>query len=285
MEMPAQSSTDAAIAHAMAVKAAEGLDAPQDWTAALDHLARAAVLGSRLAQAELAALSGDWPLALDILATQTAPDAPWSQWRSAIDLAPWLAPPEAKWICQKPRIAVVNDIASAGMCAWLIARARDDLQPARIYDSEDGHARADSGRSNTLRPFGPADRDLVFATLRARIAAVTGLPVGVMERPHILHYAVGEQFLPHFDTPEDANAPAFRQRVLTFLVALNDGYEGGETVFPRAGGRWKGRQGGGLFFWNVEPDGSRDRQALHAGRPVTQGEKWLLSQWIGRPEG
>jgi hypothetical protein len=32
-----------------------------------------------------------------------------------------------------------------------------------------------------------------------------------------------------------------------------------------------------------EPDGTRDRGTLHAGLPVTRGEKWLLSQWIGRP--
>jgi prolyl 4-hydroxylase len=102
----------------------------------------------------------------------------------------------------------------------------------------------------------------------------------------VLHYEPGEEFLPHFDfldvsQPGPAKDVAGRgQRVLTFLIALNDDYDGGETEFPEIGKRWKGRKGSGLFFWNVEPDGTPDRLTRHAGLPPTRGEKWLLSQWI-----
>jgi len=34
----------------------------------------------------------------------------------------------------------------------------------------------------------------------------------------------------------------------------------------------------------VAPDGALDERTLHAGLPVTRGEKWMLSQFIlGRP--
>ena len=56
--------------------------------------------------------------------------------------------------------------------------------------------------------------------------------------------------------------------------------KGGETEFPLVGFRHKGRKGDALFFWNVQTDGSLDRQTLHAGLPPTTGEKWLLSQWV-----
>ena len=107
-----------------------------------------------------------------------------------------------------------------------------------------------------------------------------------MESTAVLHYEPGEEFLPHFDfldvnLPGPAKDVAGRgQRVLTFLIALNDDYEGGQTEFPEIGKRWKGRKGSGLFFWNVEPDGTPDRLTRHAGLPPTRGEKWLLSQWI-----
>ena len=167
------------------------------------------------------------------------------------------------------------------MCDWLIARARPRLKPAQIYDDKEGRHHSASGRTNSLCPFPGPDRDLILAILRARVADVTGLPVLAMESPHILHYSVGEEFRPHFDTPDNPNSPGFRQRVLTFLISLNDDYQGGETVFPAINGRWKGRRGSALFFWNVEPDGTRDQRTLHAGLPVTRGEKWLLSQWTG----
>jgi hypothetical protein len=281
MEQETRSSAPADAAHHMAIKAAEGDGLPQDWTAALDHLQRSAQLGSRLAQAELAALSRHWELAHDILMGETVPDSRWARFRSAIDLANWLPPPSTSNISKRPRIAVVKDIAIPEMCDWLIARARPGLKPARIYDDKEGLHRSGSGRTNTARPFPAPDRDLILAIVRARVADVTGLQVRAMESPHILHYSVGEEFRPHFDTPENPNSPGFRQRVLTFLMPLNDDYEGGETAFPAIGGRWKGRKGSGLFFWNVEPDGKLDQRTLHAGLPVTRGEKWLLSQWIG----
>ena len=70
------------------------------------------------------------------------------------------------------------------------------------------------------------------------------------------------------------------QRVVTFLIYLNEGFEGGEMASPELGRAYKGRKGDAVFFWNVTPDGAADKRTLHAGTPPTQGEKWLFSQWI-----
>ena len=66
----------------------------------------------------------------------------------------------------------------------------------------------------------------------------------------------------------------------TFLIYLNDDYEGGETDFPMLSWRYRGRKGDALVFWNVSPQGHVERKLLHAGLPPTSGEKWLLSQWV-----
>ena len=58
--------------------------------------------------------------------------------------------------------------------------------------------------------------------------------------------------------------------------------EGGETHFPQAGVRFKGRKGEALVFRNVTPSGAPDFDTLHAGLPPSRGEKWLLSQWVRR---
>ena len=52
----------ASAAHQRALYAAENTDSPADWQTALQYLEEAAALGHSLAQAELAALAGDWPL-------------------------------------------------------------------------------------------------------------------------------------------------------------------------------------------------------------------------------
>jgi prolyl 4-hydroxylase len=130
------------------------------------------------------------------------------------------------------------------------------------------------------------ESDLVLLFIRARIAQIIELPVPWMEATMMLHYAPGEEFLPHLDfldtqLPGPAADVAERgQRVVTFLLALNEDYEGGETAFTELGRRWKGQTGSGLFFWNVEPDGRPDPRTRHAGLPPVNGEKWLLSQWV-----
>jgi prolyl 4-hydroxylase len=70
------------------------------------------------------------------------------------------------------------------------------------------------------------------------------------------------------------------ERIITFLVYLNDGYEGGATDFPRLSVRHKGRRREGLFFTNALADGTPDTRMVHAGLPPATGEKWVLSQFV-----
>jgi hypothetical protein len=74
--------------------------------------------------------------------------------------------------------------------------------------------------------------------------------VQAMESPAILHYSVGAGISAHFDILLDPKAPDYaekfaagQQRALTFLLALNDDYEGGETEFPDIGARWREPKG------------------------------------------
>jgi hypothetical protein len=264
---------DAEAAHLLAVLLGSGLGVPQDWQAALDWLARAAELGHLRAQDDLSYLGGA--------------EGAWRQARARIDLAGLLAAGEARPAIGAPRAFVVENFVPPELCARIIARGKSRLAPAKVIDAATGDVGYGQGRSNSDTFFNLAQMDLPLVLLRARIAALTGLPVAGMEAPTLFHYEVGQEFALHYDFL-DADYPGYAralaangtQRVLTFLLYLNDGYEGGETDFPLAGWRYKGRAGDALFFWNVEPTGLPDRQSLHAGLPPSSGEKFLLSQWI-----
>jgi len=277
---------DAETAHVMAMRAAEGAGVPRDWEAALDHLQRAAGMGLVLARAELAALASDWTLSREILAGKTAPVAAHRNLRQSVDLGQWLAAPRPLILSANPRIAMVEGFAAPEICDWLIARAAPRLAPAQVYDHDTGGPRSEGVRTNSECHFLRDESDLLLLALRARMARVTELPVQAMEAPAILHYTAGQEFLPHFDFFDTAR-PGYAkevaehgQRVLTFLLCLNDDYDGGETEFPELAKRWKGHKGSALFFWNVTPDGTPDARTLHAGLAPTRGEKWLLSQWV-----
>jgi len=232
---------------------------PDRWRIARDYVGRAARLGSQAAIRQQRALAEDDRVAM----------------------------PDVRTASAAPRIAVCEGFARPETCDWLIERARPNLQAAKVYDpSGGGGLRAQGVRSNSTASFAPPDLDVVFNLLRDRMALWTGLSTDAMEPAAVLHYAVGEQFAPHYDfidpgNPQLAeNIAQHGQRLATVLVYLNDGYEGGETDFPELGFRFRGRKGDALLFWNVDPAGVPDPKTLHAGLAPASGEKWLLSQWI-----
>ena len=276
-------------AYAMGVFTAAGVGVAQDLAAALGHLQRAAEGGQRQAQAELAALVGNWRLARDIAAGKANRAETWGQLRAAVDVAGWLRIPEGRIFSNEPRIATVKGYLSTGGCDWLIALGRPSLKSAQVYDAETGDLRTDSNRNNSAAQLDLERIDAFSAFVRASIASLANVSIGGLETSQILHYRVGEQFAEHCDFLDPGNPGHARdvamhgQRALTVLIYLNDDYEGGETAFPALGRGFKGRKGDAIVFWNLTPDGAPDYRTAHIGTAPTRGEKWLFSQWIRIP--
>ena len=259
---------DAEALRICAVIASQDVNLQSRWRVALDFLRRAAEHGSPEARQELELLGDD---------------------NGPVDIGRWLVPASAHAHFDSPRIITAEGFASAAECDWLMARAKPRLKPAEVYDPQSqGGVRAESIRDNTDMSFDIVSSDLVLMALRERIAKLAQLHTDDFEPTMVLHYTPGQSFAPHFDFVEPV-APHLAQdisehgqRVATFLLYLNDDFEGGETEFPRLGWRYKGRQGDALLFWNVGADGHPDQRTLHAGLQPTRGEKWVLSQWMRR---
>ena len=69
---------------------------------------------------------------------------------------------------------------------------------------------------------------------------------------------------------------------MTALLYLSDVPGGGQTLFSELGLVVEPRQGRELVFANCEPTSPSvvDRQTLHAGTPVLEGEKWAANKWV-----
>ncbi|HEX6998381.1 MAG TPA: 2OG-Fe(II) oxygenase [Gammaproteobacteria bacterium] len=250
----------------LAVLAAAGLGGRHDWQSALELARLAAARGFRPAAEQLrvlAAASG-----------------------GRIGVASWANVPAAVALHDGPDIRLFPSFVNEDVCAWLIERSRGRLVRARVYDVASKENIASEVRTNSAAGFNLMETDLVHLMVQTRMSLVTGLPLVNMEGATVLHYAVGEQITNHYDFIDPAT-PGYEEevrvhgeRVVTFLVYLNDDYEGGETEFPRLGVRHKGRRGDGLYFVNALPSGGPDLRSWHAGRPPLRGEKWVLSQFI-----
>jgi prolyl 4-hydroxylase len=212
-----------------------------------------------------------------------------SRWRELarrVDLEAWQTSPRGAEVNGAPVIRSFTDFVSDEVCRWLIERARGRLERALVYEAVLKQTMAHPTRTNTAATFNLLDTDFVCVLLQSRMAACLGKSIRYFEPMTVLHYAEGEQITEHFDFV-DPNLPDYPQeiaqkgqRVVTFLVYLNDDYGGGETEFPRVGVSHKGQRREGLFFVNALPDGSADVRTLHAGRPPRHGEKWVVSQFV-----
>ncbi|MBV8800818.1 MAG: 2OG-Fe(II) oxygenase, partial [Alphaproteobacteria bacterium] len=183
------------------------------------------------------------------------------------------------------RIWTCENFSSPELCEWLVARAGNRFKPALMRDASTGTAQALESRTCSDFVFDIVEGGLVMLLLRIKISNVTCIPGPHMEPPQIFHYAIGQEIKPHHDFLFDGKRAYGRDgtykgdRLATFLMYLNDGYEGGSLVFPRADFRYKGWSGDGIFFAS-QRDGKPDPLSLHAATPVTWGEKYILSQWI-----
>lgn len=267
----------------LAMMFAMGAGMIQNWTAALDLLRIGAERGSRSAREQLQVLAG-----LDAAWPGEAADGPdrWKRLRDSIDIGAWTGRTSPEVVCGSPRIYRLDRFISPAVCEWIIARGAGRHTRALVYDPLAPDMRVDEVRTNSTISFKLSDLDAVMAMLRIGIAAVVGVDPSALEPTQLLHYKVGERFGPHFDFLE-ADLPGHvkdlaehGQRIATFLIYLNDDFDGGETDFPIVGQRHKPPAGGALWFANTQSSGTPDRRTLHAGLAPTRGEKWLLSQWI-----
>jgi hypothetical protein len=255
-----------------------GAHVEHSWETALNLAGRAAALGSEAARGQLRVLARR--------NADPARDADWHELARGVDIGAWLAPQQGATLHEAPLVRHYSGFLGDAACAWLIERARHRLRRAMIYSGTDAGDITHEMRTNSAAVMHLGSIDLVNVVVQHKIAAVCGVPVDNLEGPTVLHYAVGEEITDHTDfinprTRNYAQEIAKRgERCYTFLVYLNDDYDGGETGFPLLNVRHKARRGDGLMFSNALPTGPPDPRSVHAGLPPTRGEKWLLSQFV-----
>ena len=266
----------------MATLSGAGAWAQQSWPKALDLLQLAAERGSKYARQQLPMLAGDQALAGKARHDATDPDL-WKRLRESIDLEKWVVPPPPVQICEAPRIWTVSDFTTPGVCDWLMDKAKGNLAPSMMFDGQ--KSRFNATRTCSDYVFDMVSSGVILVLLRIKISLATGQAVPQMEPPQIFHYDVGQEIKPHHDFLYDGehaygNEGGYQgDRKATFLLYLNDDYEGGELEFVHPGLRHKGKKGDGIFFASMK-DGKPDKESLHGALPVTKGEKFILSQWI-----
>ena len=119
--------------------------------------------------------------------------------------------------------------------------------------------------------------DPIISNVAQRCVSLTDRPIENCEMLQVLRYKPGGFYNPHQDTFSDTMK---NKRMYTIILALNDDYEDGRTIFPNLSMKYKLKKGDALFFHTLDNYELKTSKALHGGEPVKNGEKWICNLWI-----
>ncbi len=184
-----------------------------------------------------------------------------------------------------PVCAALGNVLDADECRTLIEMARPRLKPSTLVDLATGQDVVSDKRTSWGMFFRLAENDFI-ARLDRRLSLLMNLPLEHGEGLQVLHYPTGAGSEPHFDYLQPTNAANREsiqrsgQRVSTLVTYLNDVPAGGQTIFPALGWATSPLRGNAVYFEYGDDRGQVDARSLHASRPVTQGEKWVVTKWM-----
>jgi prolyl 4-hydroxylase len=187
--------------------------------------------------------------------------------------------------CERPQVIVFADVLSPDECGEMIERSRHRLKRSTTVNPDTGKEDVIRNRTSEGIWYQRAE-DPFIEKLDRRIASLMNWPVENGEGLQILHYGMTGEYRAHFDYfPPDQPGSAVHtaqggQRVATLVVYLNDVPDGGETTFPEAGLSVAARQGGAVYFRYMNAQRQLDPLTLHAGAPVVDGDKWIMTKWV-----
>ena len=177
-------------------------------------------------------------------------------------------------IYEKPR--VLKNVLSEDECEHIKKIAEPELKPSTIG----GNFNINNSERKSETAWIRASEDPIADKLIRKCVSMTDRPFANCEDLQVLRYKPGGFYKPHQDTfTFDKN-----RRMYTFIIALNDDYEEGETVFPNIKRRYRLKKGDALFFNTLNNYECITKKALHGGAPVKSGEKWVCNLWVHKYE-
>lgn len=174
-------------------------------------------------------------------------------------------------------------------CDQLIELARPRLVESEVYESA-ADTLDRSIRVSMQCWIHDTERHPLVEQLNRKIERIVNIPSSAYESLQIVRYQAGGFYRPHYDACNDTpdkcqrmNGNYGSQRYITFLIYLNDEFEGGGTHFPDVSFTTRPKKGTAIMFFNTDPNGTVLKSALHGGEPIRKGEKWICNRWIHYP--
>ena len=173
----------------------------------------------------------------------------------------------------------IGDFMTADECRKMMELIDATARPSQVFDIDysAGYRTSYSGDVDPHDPF--------VKKISRRIDDLLGVDASFGETIQGQRYMPGQEFQPHHDwfhpntSYWDLEMGRGGQRSYTTMVFLNDVEAGGATEFTDIGISIEPKPGVLLAWNNAKPDGITNTMTMHAGRPVQQGSKYIITKW------
>lgn len=180
-------------------------------------------------------------------------------------------------------IIEINDFLSNEEIDYIINFGKDKLKKSKVMLSNNDEIDEDVRKSETAY----LDDTLLIKNIKKRASKYTKLNWDNAENLQLLKYDIYGKYNPHWDYFIEPSSDNYKiamkkggQRKYTFLIYLNDDFEGGETEFPKLNKKIKPKKGKAVFWKNLLNDGTPNDNTLHGGCEVKSGTKYACNLWI-----
>ncbi|WP_128892253.1 2OG-Fe(II) oxygenase [Erythrobacter sp. HKB08] len=173
----------------------------------------------------------------------------------------------------------IGGFLTGAECERLVTMIDLVAQPSELFkvDYSTGFRTSYSGNLNPHDPF--------IMGISRRIDDLLGMKPETGEAIQGQRYLPGQEFKPHNDwfytTEEYWKLERKRggQRSWTAMAFLNPVKQGGATHFTHAGLSIDPKPGALLVWNNADETGKPNEDAMHAGTPVLDGVKYIITKW------
>lgn len=194
--------------------------------------------------------------------------------------------PRMRHIYNKFEIWELYNVLTEDECKSLIESSEKIGFKATVSYNTSGADKVDPSIRNSKNIVVKDNYNTITAKLAEITSKVTGFPISHQEPMQVNKYDEDGLIIPHYDScfgeMRDVcikNNRGAGERIVTFIVYLNDEFKGGQTNFPRIGFTVQPRRGKAIVFWNTDPNENLLEESRHQGLPVIDGKKYIYTKW------
>jgi prolyl 4-hydroxylase len=173
---------------------------------------------------------------------------------------------------------VKPDFITNDQCSEILKRVKNDFKQSKIANG----VLSEKVRKSETAWISKND-DVVYKIIKG-VCDELNVPFENAEDMQVVKYTAGGYYNEHHDSFPYYDPIYMSQgghRILTVLIYLNDGFQGGETRFVTLDENISPKKCSAIFFHPLNKEKTRCHpNALHCGMPVLSGEKYVANIWI-----